>query len=135
MKRISFAVFLGVFLFLGCVVGPGYRGEGMVMVPALPSIVVFQTEPYYYQDGYHYHYQSDRWYYSNSRSGPWSELPRDRYPKEVRYENRGGDRGNSGKSGHGDSSHGSHGYDNHGYDNHGYDSHGYDSHGGYDKHD
>ena len=100
MKKILLAVSLGVFLFVGCMVGPGYRGEGMVVVPALPSIVVFDSEPYYYQGGYHYHYQNDRWYYSNARSGPWSELPRDRYPKEVRYKGRGDDRGKGEKRGH-----------------------------------
>jgi hypothetical protein len=101
MKRISFAVLLGVFLFVGCVVGPGPRGSGVVVVPALPSIVVLETEPYYYQSGYHYHYQNDRWYYSNARSGPWAELPRDRYPREVRYKNRGDDRGYREERGHG----------------------------------
>lgn len=106
MKRISLAVLLGMFLFVGCMVGPGHRGSGMIVVPALPSIVVFETEPYYYQGGYHYHYQNDRWYYSNARSGPWSELPGDRYPKEVRYKNRGhekdrdDDRGRGKKRGH-----------------------------------
>jgi len=119
MKRISLAVLLGLFLFVGCMVGPGYRGSGMVVVPALPSIVVLETEPYYYQGGYHYHYQNDRWYYSNARRGPWSELPRDRYPKEVRYKNRGherdrdDDRGRGEKRGHDDRGHGSHGYDKH----------------------
>jgi len=100
MKRILLAVLLGVFLFVGCVVGPGPRGSGAIVVPALPSIVVFETEPYYYQSGYHYHYQNDRWYYSNARSGPWAELPRDRYPREVRYKNRGDDRGNREERGH-----------------------------------
>ena len=93
MKRICLAVLLGVFLFVGCVVGPGRHGSGMVVVPALPSIVVLETEPYYFHSGYHYHYQNDRWYYSNARSGPWAELPRDRYPKEVRYKGRGHERG------------------------------------------
>lgn len=101
MKGILLAVPLGVFLLVGCMVGPGHRGSGIVVVPALPSVVVLQTEPYYYQGGYHYHYQGDRWYYSNSRSGPWAELPRDRYPKEVRYKNRGDERGRGEKRGHG----------------------------------
>jgi hypothetical protein len=105
MKRICLAVLLGVFLFVGCVVGPGRHGSGMIVVPALPSIVVLETEPYYYQSGYHYHYQNDRWYYSNARSGPWAELPRDRYPKEVRFKGRGherdrDDRGRGDKGGH-----------------------------------
>jgi hypothetical protein len=93
MKKISLAVLLGAFLFVGCVVGPGRHGSGVVVVPALPSIVVLEEEPYYYQNGYHYHYQNDRWSYSESRSGPWMELPRDRYPKEVRFKGRGQERG------------------------------------------
>ena len=99
MKRILPAVLLGVFLLVGCMVGPGRRG-GVVVVPALPSIVVLEAEPYYYHSGYHYHYQNDRWFYSNERSGPWVELPRDRYPKEVRFKGRGDERGKGEKRGH-----------------------------------
>jgi hypothetical protein len=102
MKRILLAVLLGVFLYVGCMVGPGYRGSGMVVVPALPSIVVLEAEPYYYQSGYHYHYQNERWYYSNARSGPWAELPRDRYPREVRFKDRGHDRGRGDERGRGE---------------------------------
>ncbi len=107
MKRILLGVLLGVFLFVGCVVAPGRRGSGIVVVPALPSIVVLEEEPYYYHGGYHYHYQNDRWSYSDTRSGPWMELPRDRYPKEVKFKGKGHDkgrgdeRGNGEKRGHG----------------------------------
>jgi len=100
MKSLLVAVPFAVFLFVGCVVAPGHRGSGMVVVPALPSIVVLEAEPYYYQGGYHYHYQNDRWYYSNARSGPWAELPRDRYPKEVRFKDRDHERGRDEKRGH-----------------------------------
>lgn len=100
MKSLLVAVLFAAFLFVGCVVAPGHRGSGMVVVPALPSIVVLESEPYYYQGGYHYHYQNDRWYYSNARSGPWAELPRDRYPKEVRFKDRGHERGRDEKRGH-----------------------------------
>jgi hypothetical protein len=105
MKRISLAALLGVFLLVGCAVRTGYRGEA-VIVPALPTIVVLEEDPYYYHGGYHYHYQNDRWFYSNARSGPWVELPRDRYPKEVRFKGRGqgrdrdDDRGRGEKRGH-----------------------------------
>ena len=99
MKRILLAVPLGVFLFVGCVVGPGPRGSGIVVVPALPSIVVLESEPYYYQGGYHYHYQNDRWSYSNTRNGPWMELQRDHYPKEVRFKRKGHERGKDDKHG------------------------------------
>ena len=89
MKSLLVAVPFAVFLFVGCMVAPGRRGSGVVVVPALPSIVVLEEEPYYYQGGYHYYYQNDRWSYSNSRSGPWVELPRDRYPKEVKFKGKG----------------------------------------------
>jgi cytochrome c peroxidase len=100
MKRLFLAVPLGVFLFVGCVVGPGYRGSGVVVVPALPTVVVLEEEPYYFHAGYHYHYRDNRWFYSNARSGPWVELPRDRYPKEVRHKGRGDERGRGEKRGH-----------------------------------
>jgi len=93
MKKGLLAVLFAVFLLGGCVVGPGRHGSGIVVVPPLPSVVVLEEEPYYYHGGYHYYYQNDRWSYSSSRSGPWVELPRDRYPKEVRFKGRGGDRG------------------------------------------
>lgn len=76
----------------GCLVVPGRHGQPVLLAPPLPPIVVFDTEPYYVQSGYHYHYQNDGWYYSQSRNGPWVSLPRDRYPKEVRYRD--------GRSGH-----------------------------------
>lgn len=106
MNRSLLAVLLGAILLLGCAVRTGYRGEA-VIVPALPTIVVLEEEPYYYHGGYHYHYRNDRWYYSNDRSGPWAELPRERYPKEVRFKGHGhghgkdqdDDRGRGGKRG------------------------------------
>lgn len=70
----------------GCLV-PGRHGQPVLLAPPLPSVVVFESEPYYVQEGYHYHYQNDGWYYSRSRSGPWSSLPRDRYPQEIKYKN------------------------------------------------
>ena len=100
MKRLLVAALLATFLFAGCVVSPGHRGSGVVVVPALPSIVVLEEEPYYYHGGYHYFYQNDRWSYSRSRSGPWVELPRDRYPKETRFKGRGDERGRGEKRGH-----------------------------------
>jgi hypothetical protein len=100
MKKLLVAVPFAVFLFAGCVL-PGPRGP-VVVVPALPSVVVLEEEPYYYQSGYHYNYRGDRWYYSNSRNGPWAELPRDRYPNEVRHKGRGYERGRGEKRGHDD---------------------------------
>ena len=99
MKRILLVIPFVVFLLVGCAVTTGHHGEA-VIVPALPSIVVLETEPYYFYSGYHYHYRDDRWFYSSSRSGPWMELPRDRYPKEVRFKGRGDERGRGEKRGH-----------------------------------
>jgi|GEM_PF-1578397 len=68
--------------------GPRYdAGPGLqvLIAPPLPAIVLFDTEPYYVQEGYHYHYQNNGWYYSRSRNGPWTSLPKDRYPREARY--------------------------------------------------
>ena len=101
MKRILLVIPFGVFLFVGCAVTTGYRGEA-VIVPALPSVVVLETEPYYFYGGYHYYYQGDRWLYSSSRSGPWVELPRDRYPRETRFKGRGDDRGRGDERGRGE---------------------------------
>ena len=102
MKRIFPAVLLAAFMLSACVVAPGRRGHGVVVVPSLPSIVVLEEEAYYHHSGYYYYYQNDRWSYSNSRSGPWVELPRDHYPKEVRFKQkaRGDERGRDLKRGH-----------------------------------
>jgi hypothetical protein len=102
MRRILLASMLGWGLLAACMVGPGPRGAGMIVVPALPSIVVLEEEPYYYQGGYHYQYQNDRWLYSNSRVGPWTELPRDHYPKEVKFKGRGQGKGRGDGNGHGE---------------------------------
>ena len=102
MKRIFLAVLLAAFMLSACVVVPGRRGDGVFVVPPLPSIVVLEEEPYYHHSGYYYYYQNDRWSYSNSRSGPWVELPREHYPKEVRYKEggRSDERGQDLKRGH-----------------------------------
>lgn len=102
MKKLMIAVSLAAFLFAGCLVASDRRGHGVVVVPALPTIVILEDDPYYFHGGYHYHYRGDVWYYSKSRGGPWVELPRDRYPKETRFKGRGkGDeRGRGEKRGH-----------------------------------
>ncbi len=51
----------------GCLVVPGRHGKPMLLAPPLPALVVLESEPYYVQSGYHYHYQNDNWYYSKSR--------------------------------------------------------------------
>lgn len=102
MSTLKFVVagLLVSVMFAGCLVVPGYRNEGVVVVPALPSIVVLGAEPYYSQRGYHYHYRNDGWYYSQSRGGPWAPLPRDHYPREVKYKAGGPGHGGGQKPGH-----------------------------------
>ncbi len=93
MRRISILMLIALALLTSCMVVPagrGHRSEGVMIAPLLPPVVVLEAEPYYYYGDYHYHYDNDRWFYSNSRRGPWAELPRDRYPKEVRYKGKGG---------------------------------------------
>lgn len=90
MYRMLIVAPLMALLLTACVVAPADRGYGGVVVaPALPLIVELGVEPYYYHSGFHYYYNNDRWSYSRSRSGPWSDLPRSHYPKEIRR--RGGD--------------------------------------------
>ncbi|OGV78061.1 MAG: hypothetical protein A3I83_08205 [Methylotenera sp. RIFCSPLOWO2_02_FULL_45_14] len=95
MYRMLIVVPLTALLLNACVVSPaGHgRGHGMVVVPALPVIVELDVEPYYYQGGYYYFYDNDSWRYSQSRSGPWTDLPRSHYPKETKFKGRAGGRG------------------------------------------
>jgi hypothetical protein len=68
----------------------GPEGSGAVIVPPLPVIVELDLDPYYYHGGYYYHYHDDhRWTYSPSKGGPWHDLPRGHYPKEVKWKKKG----------------------------------------------
>ena len=62
--------------------------------------MVLEAGPYYVNEGYHYHYVDNGWYYARSRSGPWAPLPRDHYPREVRFKDGGGGRDHGGNNGH-----------------------------------
>jgi len=100
MKEIWIAILLGgTLLNAGCVLRAGPHGAGIAIAPPLP-VVVELADPYYYQSDYHYYHNNDRWYYSRSRGGPWVELPRDRYPREVRYKGKKNDHGKGQKRGH-----------------------------------
>jgi len=88
MSKMRIVLPLAILLLAGCVVTPADR---VVVAPALPVVVEFGADPYYYQQGYYYYYDSHYWRYSNSRAGPWLDLPRSHYPKEIRYRGRGGD--------------------------------------------
>lgn len=76
---------LAALVLSGCVVAPP---RAVVVAPALPAIVEFGVEPYYHYRGYYYVYENSRWRYASSRSGPWVELPRSHYPREIRFKER-----------------------------------------------
>ena len=94
MKRILIFTFVAMLLLTACAVVPvgqhGHRSGGVVVAPLLPSVVILGIEPFYFYSDFHYHYARDGWYYSKSRSGPWFKLPRNRYPKKVKYKGKGG---------------------------------------------
>ena len=97
MHRMPYAVLLAALLLTGCVVAPADRDAGWVVAPALPVVVELGVEPYYFHNGFYYYYHNQLWSYSHERTGPWRELPRDRYPREIRYRDRDGrDRGHDG---------------------------------------
>jgi len=105
MKKLFFTIIFAAFMCVSCVAAVGPHGTSVAIVPPLPLIVEL-GDPYYFHGGYHYYYHSDRWYYSQSKGGPWIDLPRDRYPREVRYKGRsderdwGDERGRGKKHGH-----------------------------------
>lgn len=80
---------LSISLLTGCLVAPNPHG-GLSVIPLLPFVVELDDDDCYVQGGTTYYYRGDRWYYSTSRRGPRMELPRSRWPREVRH--RGGGR-------------------------------------------
>jgi hypothetical protein len=74
---------ISILLLSACMVAPR-PGGGLEVVPMLPTIVEVDSDNYYAHDGYHYFYNNDRWYYSSTRNGQRSELPRSHWPKETR---------------------------------------------------
>lgn len=84
---------LAALVLSACVVGPAGYGPGVTVAPALPLVVELDVEPYYYQSGYYYFYDNNRWRYGRSRSGPWADLPQSHYPRETRFRGRGDRRG------------------------------------------
>jgi hypothetical protein len=95
MKKLWFTLLLAALLCAACMITAGPR---VAIAPPLP-LVVELMDPYYVHGGFHYYYNSDRWYYSRSQDGPWIDLPRDRYPKEVRHKGKGPDKGKGWKHG------------------------------------
>ena len=84
MKKTMIFAAVSAFLFAGCAIGFNRHGN-LVVVPALPVTVELDADQYYYQNGYYYHHEGDVWFYSQSRQGPWVNLPRSHYPREVHY--------------------------------------------------
>jgi hypothetical protein len=76
---------LMALVLASCMVVPTRHGPELVVAPALPLVVELGVEPYYFYQGYYYYYNNNNWSYSNAKSGPWTDLPRDRYPREVRH--------------------------------------------------
>ena len=101
MKRTALFGLLVACVLSGCLWVPGPRGTGVLVVPPLPAVVELDAEPYYFYSGYYYYYQNDRWSYGQSRRGPWLELPRDHYPREVRWRGRGQGQGQGEERGRG----------------------------------
>lgn len=90
MARIIHLAPIAALLLSACVVVPDHPGPGVVVAPALPGTVEFEVDPYYFYGGFYYYYHDHdhAWRYSRSRSGPWMDLPKDRYPREIRYKYR-----------------------------------------------
>jgi hypothetical protein len=90
MYRMLFVALVLAPLLTDCVVAPAGRGGEYVVAPALPLVVELGVDPYYYYSGYYYYYHDNRWSYSHARRGPWSDLPRDHYPRETRHRGHNG---------------------------------------------
>jgi hypothetical protein len=81
------SVFLMVTL-AACVVSTGPPGYGNLVVSPLPAVIELGSDPYYYQNDYYYYYNNDSWRYSRSKGGPWTDLPRSHWPKEIKHRDR-----------------------------------------------
>src|SRR5690349_3236345 len=89
LKLTAVGALLASALMGGCVVAPGpdYSED---VAPPLPAVVDLDEGNYYYYGHHHYRYDGDRWHWANDRGGPWRDLPRDRWPREVRHEGTSG---------------------------------------------
>ncbi len=95
MKRLVLLALYASFILTACVITPAPVGYEAEVAPPLPPVVELGVEPYYFHSGFYYFYDNDRWRYSRARGGPWQELPRSHWPKEIRRggggEHRGGE--------------------------------------------
>ncbi|GLH73413.1 hypothetical protein GETHLI_19150 [Geothrix limicola] len=83
MNRNLVVPLFSLVLLSGCMVAPR-MGGGLEIVPILPVVVEVDADSYYAHGGYHYFYNDDRWYYSETRDGRRMELPRSHWPRETR---------------------------------------------------
>jgi len=88
MKSFVLVALCALTILTACVVTPGPQGSGGVVVTPLPAVVVLDVDPYYYQNGFYYLYLNNNWRYSKSKNGPWTDLPRSYWPKEVRHKGK-----------------------------------------------
>ncbi len=88
MKSLVIIALFALFMLSACVVSPGPAGYGEVTVSPLPPVVELGAEPYYFYNGNYYYYHNDSWSYSNTRNGPWYDLPRSHWPREIRHRER-----------------------------------------------
>lgn len=83
-----------IFLFPGCVIpddgyySDPYYSPGVVVVPALPYTVNLYERPYYNHRGCYYFYNNQHWYYSRTKGGNWTPLPRTHWPSDTRWRGR-----------------------------------------------
>ena len=105
MHRYLFIPILGILLLTACAVAVGSHGAQVAIAPPLPAIVEL-VSPYYVHDGYEYYYHGQLWYYAPSRGERWIALPRDRYPKEIRFRGEGREQYQGGRRDHGDERYG-----------------------------
>jgi len=87
MKKCFLTLIFAASMCLSCAATLGPHGASVAIAPPLP-VTVELVDPYYVYGGYYYYYDNDRWYYSRSRDGRWIDLPRDRYPREVRFKGK-----------------------------------------------
>lgn len=92
MFRTLIVAALASLTLSACVIAPGPYDRGVAVAPPLPVIVELGPRLYFYQHRYHYQYEhhDDRWRYATSRSGPWMDLPRSHYPREIRFKDARG---------------------------------------------
>jgi hypothetical protein len=84
MKRYFPILILAALMCVSCAAYVGPHGAGVSIGPPLPYTME-SANPYYAYSGRPDYYNNDRGYYAQSGSGPWRDLPRDQYPREVRY--------------------------------------------------